>query len=171
VCDGKFMRKKKSASKKLGTRDRKKFEALLLSKRAEILSNVTSMEGESLKRERSDLSNMPIHMADMGSDNFDLENTLGLMESERKILHEIDIALSRLKEGTYMTCEGCESPISKARLEAIPWARYCVQCASLIEKGVVKKEDIFNRYGYVDGIEDDGKDNDDEMDGVAGVVR
>jgi len=108
---------------------------MLIEKRNEILGSVTSMEAETLKRERSDLSNMPIHMADMGSDSYEIENTIGLMSSERKILVAINEALDRIENGTYGVCEGEGEPIPKARLEAIPWARYCVNCATLVEKG------------------------------------
>jgi DnaK suppressor protein len=119
--------------------DIKNFKAMLLTKREEILSNVTSMEYEALKRERSDLSNMPIHMADLGTDNFDQEFTLGLMDSERKLIAEIDDALDRIEEGTYGICEGSGKPIPEDRLKAIPWAKYCVEYANMLEKGLVEK--------------------------------
>ena len=59
------------------------------------------------------------------------------MDSERKILHEIDAALSRIEDKTYGICEGTGKPIAKARLEAKPWARYSVEYARLIEQGLV----------------------------------
>ena len=135
------MGKKKSNKKKLSSAEIKKFKAMLLEKRNEILGNVTSMETETLRRERSDLSNLPLHMADMGSDSYEIENTIGLMSSERKILVEIDDALSRIEYGTYGICEGDDEPIPKARLAAIPWARYCVGCATLLEKGLLTARD------------------------------
>jgi RNA polymerase-binding protein DksA len=112
-----------------------KFHELLVAKRNEILGNVTTMEDETFKKERSELSSMPFHMADAGSDNFEQEFALDLMDSEKKMLAEIDGALRRIEEGTYGVCEGRGEPIPKARLNAIPWARYCVQCAELKEKG------------------------------------
>jgi RNA polymerase-binding transcription factor DksA len=118
------MKNKKLNDSKLTPTEIVEFKALLLTKRNEILGNVLSMEEESLRRQRSDLSNMPIHMADAGSDNYEIENTLGLMDSERKLLREIDEALDRIEEGTYGTCEGSGKLIPKARLEAIPWAKY-----------------------------------------------
>jgi len=118
--------------------DLKKFEQLLLHKRAEILGDVDHMKQEALKKERSDLSNVPFHMADAGSDNFEMENTLGLMDEEVKILTEIDAALTRIERKTYGICEGSGKPIPKARLEAIPWARYCVEYKQLLEKGLVE---------------------------------
>jgi RNA polymerase-binding protein DksA len=134
-------KKKKANKKKLSSAEIKRFKARLLEKRNEILGNVMSMETETLKRERSDLSNLPIHMADMGSDNYEIENTIGLMSSERKILVEIDAALVRIENGTYGICDADDKPIPKARLEAIPWARYCVNCATLKEKGLLTVRD------------------------------
>ncbi|MHC4194464.1 MAG: TraR/DksA family transcriptional regulator [Planctomycetota bacterium] len=84
----------------------REFKAALLAKIQEILDNVVSMESEALKQQRSDLSTMPIHMADLGTDNFDREFTLGLMEGERKLLWEINDALDRIEDGTYGICEG-----------------------------------------------------------------
>jgi RNA polymerase-binding protein DksA len=114
------------------------FKQMLLEKRGELLSNVSEMEDETLNKSRlnaaGDLSSMPIHMADLGTDNYDQEFTLGLMDSERKLLKEIDDALQRIENGVYGLCEGTGGQISKARLEAQPWARYCVEYARKLEE-------------------------------------
>jgi len=129
---------------------------MLLAKMTEILSNVTSMEMEALRRERSDLSNMPIHMADLGTDSYEIDNIIGLMDSERKILVEIDEALSRIEDGTYGICQGRGEQIPKERLKAIPWARYCVACATLLEKGLLAKKKYQEYYGtFPDDSDDD----------------
>jgi DnaK suppressor protein len=78
---------------------------------------------------------MPFHMADAGSDNFEQEFALDLMDSEKKMLVEINDALRRIEDGAFGVCEGNGESIPKARLNAIPWARYCVACAELNEKG------------------------------------
>jgi DnaK suppressor protein len=121
------------------------FKQLLLEKRREILKNVNEIEDEALKKSRldasGDLSSMPIHMADLGTDNYEQEFVLGLMDSERKLLHEIDDALQRIEDGTYGVCEGTGKPIRKARLEAQPWARYCVLYARMLEQGVAREEE------------------------------
>ncbi|MDD5326988.1 MAG: TraR/DksA family transcriptional regulator [Phycisphaerae bacterium] len=137
------------------------FKALLMAKRDEILDNVNHMENEALRKERSDLSNMPIHMADAGSDTYEQENTLGLMDSERKMLTEIDEALDRIENNTYGFCEGAGEPIPKARLKAIPWARYCLKCASLAEKGLLAREEdsIESDYGQSSEEQNDSFDN------------
>jgi len=134
--------KKKQAPKAhLSAKEIESFRTLLLQKRREILQNVHEIEGETLRKSRldasGDLSSMPIHMADLGTDNFQQEFSLGLMDSERRLLVEIDDALHRIEAGTYGTCEGTGKPISKARLEAQPWARYSVEYARMIEEGRV----------------------------------
>ena len=121
--------------------DAKHFKELLMEKRREILRNVTEFEDEALRKSRldasGDLSSMPIHMADLGTDNYEQEFALGLMDSERKLLREIDNALGRLENKTYGICEATSKPISKARLEAQPWARFCVEYARMLEQRLV----------------------------------
>ena len=146
-------RKKASRVKVSSTRTKKRsltsadtehFKQLLLEKRREILRNVNEFEDEALKKSRldasGDLSSMPIHMADIGTDNYEQEFALGLMDSERKLLREIDDALERIEQGTYGICEGTGKTIPKSRLEAKPWARYCVEYARMLEQGLVQEE-------------------------------
>jgi DnaK suppressor protein len=125
--------------------DAKHFRELLLEKRREILRNVNEFEDEALKKSRldasGDLSCMPIHMADLGTDNYEQEFALGLMDSEIKLLREIDNALQRIEKKKYGICEGTGKPISKARLEAQPWARYCVEYARMLEQGLVQEQE------------------------------
>ncbi|UCC96875.1 MAG: TraR/DksA C4-type zinc finger protein [Phycisphaerales bacterium] len=150
------MGKRETKRTKLSPAEVRKFEAMLLAKRDEILGNVTSMESEALRRERSDLSNLPIHMADLGTDNYEIENIIGLMSSERKMLSDIDEALSRIEAGTYGTCEGNGEPTPKARLNAIPWARYCLACTTLMEKSLLtQREDNGLDLSYRDESTDD----------------
>ena len=125
--------------------DTERFKQILLEKRKEIVGNVNEMEDEALKRSRldaaGDLSSMPIHMADIGTDNYEQEFALGLMDGERKLLKEIDDALQRIEEGAYGICEATRKPIAKARLEAQPWARYCVEYARMLEQGLVTEQE------------------------------
>jgi len=121
------------------------FKEVLLSKRREIVGDVNGMGDEVLKKSRldasGDLSSMPIHMADIGTDTYEQEFILGLMDSERKLLKEIDSAFQRMEVGTYGICEATGQPIAKDRLEAKPWARYCVEYARKLEQGLVTKPD------------------------------
>lgn len=153
------MAEKKTKEKRLSPAEIEEFKAMLLAKLYEILGNVVSMEDETLRKENSNLSNMPTHMADIGTDNFDLENTLNLMESERKILAEIDDALGRIENGTYGVCEGSGEPIPKERLQAIPWARYCVAYAGLLEKGLVVREDDVDEIDSENKADEQKNDN------------
>ncbi len=136
---GRTRRRKYSLTKD----DIETFKQALLEKRREILRNVTEFEDEALKKSRldasGDLSSMPIHMADLGTDNYEQEFALGLMDSERKLLREIDNALQRMTDGTYGICEGTGRPIRKARLKAQPWARYCVEYARMLEQGLTRE--------------------------------
>jgi RNA polymerase-binding protein DksA len=156
---------KKKTIKKLTAEEIQKFKALLLAKRKEILGDVSTIENETLHKSRSDLSNMPIHMADVGSDNFEQEFSLGLLDGERKVIKEIDDALKRMEDGTYGICEGTGKPIERERMEAIPWAKYCVEYASQLEKGLTQKEgDLKNSVpGYPS--DEEGADEDLEEPG------
>jgi DnaK suppressor protein len=115
-----------------GYRDR------LLMLRARLQGDVSQLADAALRKSRSeangDLSSMPIHMADIGSDNFEQEFTLSLMENEGAALEKIEASLERIDDGTYGTCEECGVKIPKSRLNAIPYATLCVKCASRREQ-------------------------------------
>jgi DnaK suppressor protein len=117
----------------------KEYKERLLGLRARLRGDVSQMADAALKKNRSegngDLSSMPIHMADLGSDNFEQEFTLSLMETEEGTLGDIEAALERVEDGTYGACEECGVKIPKKRLNAIPYASMCVKCASLSEHG------------------------------------
>lgn len=120
----------------LNSKELEHFRDLLLAKRREILGDMSSMEREALRSSGgTNLSTLPIHMADMGTDNYEQEFTLGLVETERKLLREINHALAKIQDGTYGLCEGTGQPISKARLEVQPWARYSIEHAKRMERG------------------------------------
>ena len=129
----------------LTTADRAHFRQILLQKRRQILGIVNEFEDEALKKSRldasGDLSSMPIHMADIGTDTYEQEFALGLMDSERKLLREIDDALGRIEKKSYGICEGTGKPIPKARLEAKPWARHSVEHARMLEQGLVVEQE------------------------------
>ena len=115
------------------------FRQMLLEKRAELAGDVSTLHNEALNRNRQeaagDRSSMPIHMADIGTDNYEQEFTLGLLESEASFLREIDEALDRVADSTYGVCLATGKPIGKARLRAQPWAKYCYEHMLAREKG------------------------------------
>jgi DnaK suppressor protein len=115
---------------RLGPESLENFREMLMAKRRELVGDVDSLQNEALGNNRSsaagDLSMMPIHMADIGTDNYEQEFTIGLIENERETLKEIDAALGRIKDGTYGVCLATRKQITIARLKAKPWARYCI---------------------------------------------
>jgi DnaK suppressor protein len=123
---------------KLSKDDAAKYRRLLLELRDHLIDGVSFLASDNLKRSNreasGELSGYSLHMADAGTDNFDREFALSLVSNEQDALYEIEEALKRLEGGTYGVCEMCEKIIRKERLEAVPFARMCVQCQSLSER-------------------------------------
>ncbi len=118
--------------------DTQPFKEKLLELRARLRGDVSAMADATLNRTRTessgDLSSMPIHMADIGSDNFEQEFTLSLMENDEGTLELIEDALERIESGTYGSCTECGARIPKTRLNAIPYTPHCIKCASEIQR-------------------------------------
>lgn len=112
----------------------KVYRERLLALRARLRGDVSQLADAALRKNRAnggvDGSSMPIHMADLGSDNFEQEFTLSLMESEEETLEQIESALERIEDGVYGVCDECGAKIPKARLNALPYTPYCVKCAT-----------------------------------------
>ena len=115
----------------------KAYRDQLLAMRARLRGDVRNLADAALKRRRNeasgDLSSMPIHMADLGSDNFEQEFTLSLMQNEGVALEKIEAALERIDDNVYGESEECGVKSPKARLTGIPYARRCVKWASQTE--------------------------------------
>jgi DnaK suppressor protein len=113
------------------------FRAALLGLRSRLRGDLDQMTDEALRRDQPDssgnLSNVPLHMADVGTENYDQEFTLGLIENEQGTLELVVEALERLNHGKYGRCVECGEPISKPRLQALPYTRHCIQCARDLE--------------------------------------
>jgi DnaK suppressor protein len=115
----------------------KVYREQLLALRARLRGDVNRMADSALKKagaESGDLSRMPIHMADIGSENFEQEFTLSLMENDEHTLGAIEAALERIEEGVYGDCEDCGEAIKKTRLGAIPYTPLCIKCAQANER-------------------------------------
>lgn len=114
------------------------YKERLLTLRSRLRGDMSQLAEAALKKNRTerngDLSSMPIHMADVGTDSFEQEFTLSLMESEEATLALIEAALERIEDGTYGLCEECGAKIPKKRLDALPYATLCVRCASQRER-------------------------------------
>lgn len=117
----------------------KVYKDRLLTLRARMRGDVSQLADAALKKNgmegNGETSAMPIHMADIGSDNFEQEFTLSLMENEEDTLNAIEAALERIEEGNYGVCEECATKIPKTRLNAIPYTSLCVKCAEIAQRG------------------------------------
>jgi RNA polymerase-binding protein DksA len=113
------------------------FRRRLLALKKRIGGDLTELEEETLKpvggESSGGLSDVPLHPADLGTGEFEEELTLTLVENEEHLLAEINDALDRIEQGTYTRCENCHREISRERLEALPYVRYCIRCARKLQ--------------------------------------
>lgn len=100
------------------------FEPLLRKKKDDLARKL------SLRLEDVTVEHEPDDEGDMAIRNFTKDLAVTALERERRELSEVEAALARIKKGQYGVCEICENPIRDARLQALPWARLCIQCAS-----------------------------------------
>lgn len=119
--------------------DQETFRMVLENLRARLRGDLDQMTDEALMAQggnaSGNLSNLPIHMADVGTENYDQEFTLGLIENEQETLEQINGALDRIAAGNFGLCEMCSGPIARPRLQALPYTRYCIDCARKAERG------------------------------------
>jgi RNA polymerase-binding transcription factor DksA len=118
--------------------DLRHFEQRLLEERARIMREMGHFEDALLKvnprDSAGDVGGYSFHMADAGTDSMEREISFDLASKEGRLMREIDDALRRIYNGTYGTCEASGQPIPRARLEALPWARYTVREQENIER-------------------------------------
>ncbi len=118
--------------------EREGFRRQLLALGSRLKGDVSDLSKEALRRSGGEasgnLSNMPFHSADLGTDNFEQEMSVSLLENQDQILEAIAAAMRRLENGTYGRCELCGKEIPKARLHATPYAPYCIECAREMEE-------------------------------------
>ena len=113
-------------SKKLNSRDLESYKLLLTQLRREMSGDISDLEADAFSTDGDRLS--VDNPADIGSESFAQEFSLELLQRDEATLVEIDEALDRVKTGTFGLCEGCEELIPKVRLNAVPHARFCVEC-------------------------------------------
>jgi DnaK suppressor protein len=114
------------------------FRALLIQRKGVLQGDVKTLEDEACKKgsdAAGDLSTLPMHLADLGTDSHEQDISLGLMENESDEIQEIQEAFERIKDGSYGLCENCRKKVPKERLRAIPYTRLCVACKKK-EEGV-----------------------------------
>jgi len=119
------------------------FRKELLALRERLSGNVRYLTQAALNQNEEGLAGRAgssIHPAELGSDNYEQEFTLSLVENEKEVLERVDAALKAIEEGTYGKCEMCGQRIPKIRLKAIPYATTCVKCAEESERQASRSE-------------------------------
>lgn len=124
--------------KKFLKKDLKEFKKIVLKKKEEIFEDLKHISDDTLRKSQKeasgDISGYTYHMADVATDNYDREFSLGLASNERKVLYELDDALKRIEDGSFGICDDCKGQITKIRLKAVPSARLCIKCQQKREK-------------------------------------
>ncbi|MEO5721280.1 MAG: TraR/DksA C4-type zinc finger protein [Chthoniobacterales bacterium] len=119
------------------------------------------------RAEGSEASAFGMHQADAGSDAYDRDFALSLLSQEQDALYEIDQALKRIDLGTYGVCEMSGKPISHARLDAIPFARFTVECQSQLEKqnkASRVRQSVTSLFGLTDDDSSEGEEEESKSD-------
>lgn len=125
----------------------RKFYVNLIELRERLVEQMGGLAKESAEQ----LDGYSLHMADCGTDNFDRDFALSLLSSDQDALYEIDEALKRIVRGSYGVCELTGKAIPKARLEAIPWARFTVQAQAQLEKDGALRQRRLATLGSIEG--------------------
>lgn len=121
---------------KMKKADVKPFKEMLLALRARLRGDVSTLADGALSKSGSGSasgSGVSNHMADMGTDTYEQDNTILLMNNEGETLTQVEGALERIESGVYGSCVGCSGKIPKMRLKIMPYTPYCVKCASELE--------------------------------------
>jgi DnaK suppressor protein len=142
----------------------RKQKGKLLQLRDSLLDSMMGVSRDTLRSraEGSEASAFGMHQADAGSDAYDRDFALSLLSQEQDALYEIEEALKRVDAGTYGVCEMSGKPIPHARLEAIPFARFTVECQTQIEKQKKAqrvRQPVTSLFGLT---EDEGSESEEE---------
>jgi DnaK suppressor protein len=115
----------------------KTFRDKLLDRREGLVGQV--QEAEKYSRERdSEATQDP---ADMAANAYTKELLVSMSANDRQLLALVDEALERIESGEYGDCVHCNEPVQEKRLEAVPWARHCLRCQDLQERGLLNPDD------------------------------
>ena len=143
----------------------RKQKSKLLQLRDSLLDSMMGVSRDTLRSraEGSEASAFGMHQADAGSDAYDRDFALSLLSQEQDALYEIEEALKRVDAGTYGVCEMSGKPIPHARLEAIPFARFTVECQTQIEKqkkAMRVRQPVTSLFGLTDEEGGEGEEED-----------
>ena len=163
---------KAAAARKPNAADKKfvdKQHVRLLELRDHFLDQMQGVAQDNLRSraEGSEASAFGMHQADAGADAYEKDFALSLLSQEQDALYEIEEALGRIKEGTYGICEMSGKAIPKVRLEAIPFARFTIECQQQIERenrGRRRWDTAPQFMDTVDNFSDDDDSGDDSKD-------
>lgn len=116
---------------------RAKYEKLLIQKKKEIEKSYL----EKIQKSGDAGADGTLDSVDEASVNYNKEYWYSLSDSDRKILRLINDAIIRTKDQSFGKCLHCQDKIEEKRLEAVPWARFCVHCQDLYDKGLLPEEE------------------------------
>jgi len=136
-----------------------RYRQILLDLREQLVRQMNGLAKESAEQ----LPGYSMHMADSGTDNFDRDFALSLLSSDQDAIYEIDAALKRIERGSYGTCELTAKPIPKARLDAIPWARFTVEAQGQLERDGALRHRRLGSLGTLDAGAPAEIEEDDEV--------
>lgn len=124
--------------KKFNKKELTEFKKIILKVKDKMVDDIKHISEDTLKKSQKDasgdISGYTYHMADVATDTYDREFSVGLASNERQMLYELSDALKKIEDGSYGVCEECKSLIAKNRLKAVPYARLCVKCQEKKEK-------------------------------------
>jgi RNA polymerase-binding transcription factor DksA len=120
-------------NKRAAERFRKPLQVLLARIRPEVAEMTAQTLSPSGGQAGGELTNSPMHLADKGTEEFLHGITAVLLQNEERIVEQAQDALERIDAGTFGVCEECEADIPDERLDAMPFVRYCVECAAKID--------------------------------------
>ena len=115
----------------------KSYRDRLLERRESLFSQVTEAEMSSRERDLEATQDP----ADMAANAYTKELLISMSANDRKLLTLIDEALERVEGGEYGECVNCGEPVAEKRLDAVPWARYCLKCQDLQERGLLNQDE------------------------------
>ena len=118
-------------------RKAKTYRDKLMDRRVGLVGQVQAAEAYSRERD-AEATQDP---ADMAANAYTKELLMSMSTNDRQLLESIDQALDRIEAGKYGKCNHCGQPIQEKRLEAVPWARHCVTCQDLNERGLLTQDD------------------------------
>ena len=122
--------------KKLDKKTLDFYKKMLVKLKEEVSHDIRQMASDNSadkKDTQGDVSGHALHMADVASDMYDREFSLGLASNDRELLSKVDMALKRIEQKSFGICSECKKPIPAIRLKAIPYTETCLKCQEKLE--------------------------------------